>query len=159
MENGVGRFIFYAMTHIAISAEGVIGNVYREGIRQVSHACGSLNAIVQELESGHIHCQIDLDDIEQCTARQKILSALLYGERPDQLAITHLACRVITADVTRLLSMVDPVKYRYAVLTGILIHGPADTHWVYPERSYVRGADQMEVTLELSPGCRRESAD
>jgi hypothetical protein len=83
--NNIGRFVFYAMPHIAISQQGEIGSVYREGVGQVSHACGSLSLVVKELDSGHINFQTDPDDLEQCTIRQKILSAIHYGEPLDQV--------------------------------------------------------------------------
>ena len=139
--DGIGRFVFYAMPHIAISEEGVIGNVYREGIQKVSHACGSLSSVVQELKSGHINFQTDFDDLEQCTVRQKIISAIHYGESVDQLSITKLACQIIGDDLKRILAPVDSSVYNYAVFTGILIHGPNDTNWIYPQDYYVVGAN------------------
>ena len=135
--DSIGRFVFYAMPHIAISQEGEIGNVYREGIKQVSHACGSLSSVVEELKSGHINFQTDFDDLEQCTVRQKILSAIRYGEELNQLDITKLACQIISNDLKRILDKVDTSVYNYAVLTGILIHGPKDTHWIHPQDCYV----------------------
>ncbi len=151
--NGVRRFVFYALPHIAISQDGVIGNVYREGIQQVSYACGSLNGVLQELESGHINFRTDLDDIEQCTVRQKLLSAIRYGDKPDQLTITKLAGRIISEDIDRLLRLVDSVRYYHALLTGILIHGPADTHWIHPAHSFVVGANLTSGRVDLTaPG-------
>lgn len=138
--DGVRRFVLFAMPHIAISKQGEIGTVYREGIHQASHSCGSLSTVVKELESGRINLETDLDDMEQCCVRHKILSAINYGDKLDQLSITHLACRIIGDDVERLLGAVDPSTYNYAVLTGILIHGPADTHWIYPQRCSLVGA-------------------
>jgi limiting CO2-inducible B/C-like protein len=150
LADGVGRFVFYSLPHIAISQQGEVGNVFRDGIQQVSQACGSLIAILKELESGHINFRTDMDDIEQCTVRQKLLSAIRYGDKPDQLTITKLAGRIIREDVERLLRHVDSDKFRYAFLSGILIHGPADTHWVHPTRSFVAGANLDSGTAELT---------
>ena len=147
LADGIGRFVFYSLPHIAISQEGEIGDVYRDGIQQASLACGSLSSVLKELESGHINFRTDMDDIEQCTVRQKLLSAIRYGDRPDQLTITKLAGRVIREEVERLLGHVDSARFRYALLTGILIHGPADTHWVHPTRSFVAGADRGTAEL------------
>jgi len=152
MIDSIGRFVFYAMPHIAISEEGEIGKVYREGIQQVSHACGSLGVVVHELESGHINFQTDFDDLEQCSVRQKILSAIRYGQELNQLDITKLSCQIITEDLKRLLAPVNSSTYNYAVLTGILIHGPRDTHWIYPQNSYVIGANFPEGGKEFSLG-------
>ncbi len=143
------RFVFYAMPHIAISQEGEIGNVYREGIQQVSHACGSLSLVADELKSGHLNFQTDFDDLEQCTVRQKILSAIRYGDQLDQLDITKLVSNIIGEDLKRLLATVDSSIYNYAVLTGILIHGPRDTHWIYPQNCYVRGANFPTGTVVI----------
>jgi hypothetical protein len=153
LTEGVRRFVFYAMPHIAISQDGAIGNVYRAGIQQVSLACGSLSSVLQELESGHINFRTDMDDIEQCTVRQKLLSALRYGDKPDQLTITRLACQIISEDIDRLLRLVDSVRYQHALLTGILIHGPADTHWIQPAHSFVVGANLTSGRIDLNaPG-------
>jgi hypothetical protein len=138
--NNIGRFVFYAMPHIAISRNGEIGCVYREGMGELSHACGSLMSIVKELDSGRINFSTDPDDLEQCTIRQKILSTINYGERLDTLSITKLSCQIIGDDLKRILATVDSSIYNYAVFTGILIHGPSDTDWIYPQDHYVVGA-------------------
>jgi Limiting CO2-inducible proteins B/C beta carbonyic anhydrases len=139
MNEGIGRFVFYAMPHIAISEEGEIGNVYREGIEKVSHACGSLGEVVHELASGHINFQTDYEDLEQSIVRQKILSNIRYGQELNQLDITKLASTIIANDLKGLLTAVDSSVYKYAFLTGILIHGPKDTHWIYPQDCHVDG--------------------
>lgn len=140
--DGRHRFVCFAMPHVAISEEGQIGTVYREGMREASHACGSLAAVVAELESGRIDVRMDFDDLEQCCVRQKLLSALRYGDLPDLMGMTKLACRVIREDLERLLDgIVDPARFDYACLTGILIHGPQDTHWVWPQEGQVVSAD------------------
>jgi hypothetical protein len=135
--DGMGRFVIYAMPHIAISGEGEIGNVYREGIQKISHACGSLSGVVHELASGHINCQTEIDDLEQSMVRQKIISAIHYGEKPNLLDITKLTCKIISDDLKYFLDSIDSSSYNYAVFTGILIHGPKDTHWVHRQNSYV----------------------
>ena len=114
----------------------------------MSHACGSLSSVVKELDSGHINFQTDPDDLEQCTIRQKILSAIHYGERLDQLSITKLACQIIGDDLKPILNPVDSSLYNYAVFIGILIHGPNDTDWIYPQDYYVVGANlPTDITL------------
>jgi hypothetical protein len=140
--NGRRRFVFYAMPHIAVSEQGEIGTVYREGLREASHACGSLAAVLAELQSGRIDVQTDFDDLEQCCVRQKLLTALRYGDLPDLMGMTRLASRVIRDDIERLLGeIVNPAEFDYAYLTGILVHGPHDTHWVLPEHCCVVSAD------------------
>ncbi|MEA5532948.1 hypothetical protein [Crocosphaera sp. XPORK-15E] len=139
--DGIRRFTFYAMPHIAISKNGEIGKVYREGIQQASHACGALEAIMKELQSGYLQLITDMQDIEQSIIRQKILSSLKYGDKPNLVEITKLASQIISQDVNQLLSSLDNSIFNYAVMTGIQIHGPLDTHWIYPQDFYVVGAD------------------
>lgn len=136
---GRRRFVFFALPHIAISGQGEIGAVYREGLHEASHACGSLAAVLKELASGRIDPRTDFDDLEQCCVRQKLLSGLRYGEQPDLLATTRLACQIIREDGERLLGGVDPTVYDYAFMTGILVHGPDDGDWVYPQSCLLAG--------------------
>lgn len=138
---GTRRFVFYAMPHIAISQEGEIGKVYREGIHKASHACGALEVIVNELQSGHLNLITDMQDIEQSIIRQKILSQLCYGSKPNLVEITKLACKIISEDAEKLLGNLDPNIFQYGVMTGVQIHGPMDSHWIYPQDFYVVGAN------------------
>lgn len=139
--DGVRRFTFYAMPHIAISQNGEIGKVYREGIQKASHACGALECIVKELNSGYLNLETDMQDIEQSIIRQKILSALRYGDKPDLVEITKIACQIISYDVEKLLSTLDSSIFKYAVMTGIQIHGPMDTQWICPHDFYMVTSD------------------
>lgn len=139
ISEGVRRFTFYAMPHIAISRYGDIGKVYREGIEKPSHACGALEVIVKELESGYLNLETDMQDIEQTIIRQKVLSAIKYGEKPDLVEITKLAGQIISHDVEKLLSTLDTKIFQYAVMTGIQIHGPLETQWIYPQDFYIVG--------------------
>ena len=135
--DNIRRFTFYAMPHIAISRYGEIGKVYREGIQKASHACGALETIVKELECGHLNLEMDLQDLEQSIIRQKILSSLNYGDKPNLVEITKLACQIISQDVERLLRSLDSTIFNYAVMTGIQIHGPLETQWIYPQNFYI----------------------
>ncbi|MEM6501092.1 MAG: hypothetical protein AAF685_04545 [Cyanobacteria bacterium P01_C01_bin.89] len=137
--SGLRRFTFYAMPHIAISRYGKVGEVSREGIADASHACGALEAIVAELEMGKLMIEMDMQDIEQTIIRQKILSQLKYGDRPDLVGITQLASQIISADVGKLLSSLDTNVFHYSVMTGIQIHGPLESQWIYPQDFYIAG--------------------
>jgi hypothetical protein len=141
LEDGRRRFVFYAMPHVAISEAGQIGEVYREGIHEASHACGSLQAVVSQLQSGRIDVHMDFDDLEQSCVRQKLLSNLHYGDRPDLMGMTKLSSRIILQDLQRLLcNLAKPSEFDYAFVSGILVHGPHDTHWVFPEHCEVVSA-------------------
>ena len=63
--------------------------------------------------------------------------------------ITKLACRVISQDVEKLLGTLDAAIFKYAVMTGIQIHGPMDTHWIYPQDFYVVGSDLPNGKQEI----------
>ncbi len=138
--DNIRRFAFYAMPHVAISRHGDIGKVYRDGVQKVSHACGALESIANELASGHLKLEMDMQDIEQTIIRQKILSTLTYGDKPNLIEITKLASQIISNDVEKLLNTLDNSVFNYAVMTGIQIHGPLDTHWICPQDFYVVGA-------------------
>jgi hypothetical protein len=135
------RFAFYAMPHIAISKDGEVGKVYRYGIKKVSHACGALEAIAKELMSGRVKLEMDMQDVEQTVVRQKILSTIHYGDKPDLVELTKVASQIVSRDVQNLLSAIDTSVFKYAVMTGIQIHGPMDTTWIYPQDFYVVGSD------------------
>ncbi|MEW6492324.1 MAG: hypothetical protein AB1589_07400 [Cyanobacteriota bacterium] len=147
--DGIRRFTFYAMPHIAISRHGDIGKVYRDGLQKASHACGALETVVQELASGHLKLEMDMQDIEQTIIRQKILSTLTYGDKPDLIEITKLASRIIADDVKNLLKILDSSVFNYAVMTGIQIHGPLGTHWIYPQDFYVVGSGLPGGKVEI----------
>ena len=146
--DNIRRFTFYAMPHIAISRYGEIGKVYREGIQKASHACGALESIVEELQCGHLNLEMDLQDLEQSIIRQKILSSLNYGDKPSLVEITKLACQLISQDVERLLTPLDPTIFNYAVMTGIQIHGPLETQWIYPHNFYIVSS-QFQQTKKI----------
>lgn len=148
--DGIRRFTFYAMPHIAISRHGDLGKVYRDGLQKASHACGALETVVQELASGHLKLEMDMQDIEQTIIRQKILSTLTYGDKPDLIEITKLASRIISDDVKNLLNILDSSVFNYAVMTGIQIHGPLGTHWIYPQDFYVVGSDLPGGKAEIA---------
>ncbi len=153
--DGIRRFTFYGMPHIAISRYGEIGKVYREGIDHASHACGSLEVIVKELITGHFNMILDLEDLEESLIRQKLLSHIKYGGKPDLIRMTKLACNIISIDIKNLLlKQLNPGIFNYAVMTGIMIHGPRESNWVYPRNFYVVGENfphQLEKIKTFHP--------
>ncbi len=93
---------------------------------------------------------MDMQDIEQTIIRQKILSTLTYGDKPDLIEITKLASRIISDDVKNLFNILDSSVFNYAVMTGIQIHGPLGTHWIYPQDFYVVGSDLPGGKAEIA---------
>ena len=148
--DGLERYIFIAMPHIAISEKGEIGVVYREGRTGASHACGALEAIVHEINGGKLHLQLDMDDIEQSILKTKIFEKLNYGDKPDLVEITKITHEIIKEDLERLIAVSGKEPFDYAVLTGVLIHGPKDTNYVCPKTFYAVTSDNREEKKELS---------
>lgn len=150
--DGLERYVFIAMPHIAISKNGEIGIVYREGRDKPSHACGALDAIVSEINSGHLDLKLDFDDIEQSILKGKIFDKMKYGKKPDLVEITKITHEIILEDLERLISVVHKNKKNvdYAVLTGIMIHGPNETNFVFPQNFYsVQSNDHQKTVLNL----------
>jgi len=156
--NGIRRFVFYAMPHIAISEEGVVGEVFREGIHEASHACGALDAIRKELKNGKLTITTNSEDIEQSYIRQKILSNIQYGYVPDLVGITKLAAKIISDDVQRLLDTLNVNVYHYALMTGVQIHGPYDTTWIYPLTFYAMAPQKIQLSIESHPQVSNKSS-
>lgn len=147
---GLERYVFIAMPHIAISEKGEIGIVYREGRSGASHACGALGAIVNEINGGKLHLQLDLDDIEQSILKTKIFEKLEYGEKPDLVRITKITHEIIKEDLERLIQVSEKEPFDYAVLTGIMIHGPNESNYVFPQTFYAVSKSDEDHKKELS---------
>jgi len=75
-EDGVERMIYFAFPHISIDAIGFIGNCYRSGRTDVSHACGALYALQKELANDSLILDLDSEDIEQHFLKQQLLRKL-----------------------------------------------------------------------------------
>lgn len=149
--DGLERYVFIAMPHIAISKDGEIGIVYREGQEKPSHACGALGAIVSEINSGKLSLQLDMDDIEQSILKTKIIENMNYGDKPDLVQITKITHEIIREDMERLIEVAEKDPFDYAVITGVLIHGPNDTNYVYPQTFYsvTKAKDRKKIELSL----------
>lgn len=136
-EDGRERYAFFALPHIGIDAQGEIGRHDRPGRCQPSHACGALHGFQKELASRSVSLGIDPDDIEQSLLKQHLFRKLTYGDIPDLLSLTKIAYSVILEELERMIQLtVNPQKSDYAVLTGIQIHGPQETEYVWPGATY-----------------------
>jgi hypothetical protein len=133
------RYVFYAMPHIAIDAEGRIGRCKRTGRMGESIACGALNAFHEELKSQKskvIRSEIDDDDIEYSLMKIRLSKEIPSNVTLDLLELTKITQRVIQSDIESALKViVDINKSDYAIITGIQINGP-DGNYVWPASSY-----------------------
>ncbi|MFK7900947.1 MAG: hypothetical protein AB8B61_09340 [Cyclobacteriaceae bacterium] len=148
--DGLERYAFIAMPHIAISAKGEVGIVYRDGRSAPSHACGALDAIVSEINGGKLQLQLDMDDIEQSILKTKIFEKLTYGDKPNLVEITKITHDIIKEDLERIIEVSDKEPFDYAVMTGVMIHGPNETNYVYPQTCYAITSDDRANKKHLS---------
>jgi len=139
------HFVAFAMPHIAISADGVIGEIHRPGLPLPSKACGALVAFLDELAGGKLAVSFDPFDIEQSYLKQRLLPMIDYGTVPDLVELTQLTADAIERDTTSIFedlleehraSGERPVM-DIAFLTGIQIHGPAGVNYVCPRRGEI----------------------
>lgn len=150
--DGKERYIFIAMPHIAVSKKGEIGVVYREGREHASSACGALKAIIGEINSGKVSLQLDMDDLEQSVLKTKVIEKLEYGEKPDLVRITKVTHEIIKEDLEQLIKLSlkkREVPFDYAVLTGVMVHGPKESNYVYPQAFYsVSNGEKQSLELK-----------
>ena len=135
---GRERYVYFAMPHIAINADGEIGVCYRPGRPGSSGACGALIAFRQEMLEGNLSLELDLNDIEQSLLKHRLLQKIKYGDVPDLVTLTKIAYEVILEDLERLVGLtVDSSISDYAILSGIQIHGPDEEQYIWPGVGYV----------------------
>lgn len=147
IEGGRERYVYYALPHIAIDAQGEFGVYHRPGRRNASHACGALVAFQEELASKSLDVALDLDDLEQSVLKQHLLRKLRYGDVPNLLSLTRIAHAVILEELERMIRLtMDPMQSDYGLFTGIQIHVPDGRHFVWPGRDYVV-LDGRQVSL------------
>ncbi len=150
-EDGRERYLYFAFPHIGIDARGEIGLCYRSGRKERSHACGALVGFQRELTSASIRLDLDADDLEQSLLKQRIFRRLTYGDVPDLVRLTRLAHEVILEELERMIQLtVDTTRSDYAVLTGVQIHGPEASDYVWPDVMYAV-VDQARRPLTIPP--------
>lgn len=154
---GRERYVFYAMPHIAIDAEGRIGFCKRQGREGDSIACGALNAFQKELMTKEVSVSGNsvrdnkakntltptliadtafTDDIEMSLIRLRLSKEIPSDKAPDLLQLTKVTQKIIQKDIESALKItVDVTKSDYAIITGIQIHG-ADGDYVSPAECY-----------------------
>ena len=136
-ENGIEHYIYYAFPHIAIGPSGKIGECFRPGRAKPSSACGALFGFQQEMLSGSLDLDFNLDDIEQSLLKQHLFKKIRYGEVPGILELTQITHETILADLERMINLtVNTDVSHYAVFTGIQIHGANGEQFVSPGTSY-----------------------
>ncbi len=135
--NGKERYVFYALPHIAIGADGELGKCRRRGRKEDSNACGALNVFLAELKSKKPNLSMDNEDVELSLIKTRLLREIPYGDIPDLLELTKTTLKTIKEDFENALNKTVDTKHSdYAFITGIQIHGP-EGNYVAPDESYV----------------------
>jgi len=80
-KDGIERYVFFGLPHIAISQNGEPGVCYRPGRDERSPACGALAAFREELRSGSLSLETDPDDIERSLMNQRLHRVLPQARR------------------------------------------------------------------------------
>jgi hypothetical protein len=133
---GKERYVFYALPHIAIGAEGKLGVCKRRGRKEESNACGALNVFLKELSGKKLNLAMDNEDVELSLIRMCLLKEIPYGYVPNLLELTKITHRIIQTDLKNALSKIaNTKKSDYTLITGIQIHGP-NGNYVWPAKSY-----------------------
>lgn len=139
---GRRRVVCYAMPHIAISADGVIGEVERRGVPTPSHACGALSALQRDLRGAGTALSVDRLDAEQTLLAERLGPAIAGHAVPDLLELTGLAAEAIEEDLWHVFAntvddrRADP-PVDWALLAGTQIHGPGGVDHVQPRSGHV----------------------
>lgn len=168
-QDGRERYVFFAISHIAIDSEGKIGAMDRPG-RAASSACGallgSLGAIKGAAED--LSKLITNPPDEETDPEFAMLKAKLAARMPKDLKADDLTLVDVTKEAVSLISeqlmtvtkaVVDTSKADYAVVTGVQIHstsgaetdGEPVLEFVAPSKAYaVVGGVEKSLSLGLS---------
>ncbi len=146
--DGRERYVYFAMAHIAIDNDGGVGVCYRPGRPGPSGACGALMAFREEMLDGGLSLALDPDDIEQSLLKHRLFRKIKYGDIPDLVALTKIACGAILDDLEHMVALtVDASVSDYAILNGIQIHGPDRQQFIWPDAMYVMKNGKREALI------------
>ena len=122
------RYVLVAAAHIGVDDAGTFGYLRREHQEVSSRTCGALMAFRDELLTSRLRLGYDPVDPEMSLLRERILTALVYGDIPEPVELTQVVARVIDEDLRDLLAL-DPGR-RGARAGGPdrRGHGRADPH-------------------------------
>ncbi len=138
------RYVVVAAAHIGVDAAGTFGYLRREHQEVSSRTCGALMAFRDELLTSRLHLGYDPVDPEMSLLRQRILTALVYGEIPEPVELTQVVARVIDEDLRDLLEWIGAEgmpdqEVQTAVVTGVLIH-TAGGDWFQPHNPRIHSS-------------------
>lgn len=140
---GRRAFVLIGLTHVGVDDAGVVGNCERPGVPGVSHTCGALMALHDDLRGGDVHTSdypyLDKYDPEQSRLRERIAPRVPEPAAVDLLTITRVARDLIDQDTDSVIKVLrdDEVPADVAVFTGIHVHGPRGAEYVDPGRCFL----------------------
>jgi len=142
--DGRRHIVLYGMPHIAIAADGTIGQVQRAGLTGPSSACGALVHFRDGLLCGRVEIELDRLDAEQSLLSNRLLTLIPYGEIPSLVDLTKLTAATIEDDLRAIIAQLleddrsdEESASDHAMFTGVQIHGPDDTNYVWPRSAHI----------------------
>ena len=143
-DDGRQHIVLYAMPHIAIAADGTVGQVERSGLKGPSAACGALVQFRDGLLGGTVDIELDRFDIEQSLIGSRLNPLISHGDVPSLVDLTKLAAGAIEDDLTRIVAdLIEDADLQetdlpdYAMFVGVQIHGPENTNYVWTRSSHM----------------------
>jgi len=145
------RVAFFVFPHVGIDADGVIGNIQRQGRANTSLACGAIITMREQFLSGEVRLEFDPTDPEMSLLRQRIAPHLLGRPVPDLVTITELVREAAVDDLVATgITTGGPIG-DLAVFTGLLVNGPNETSWVWPNAATVhRQHEAVSIDLDIA---------
>ena len=119
------RYVLVAAAHIGVDDAGNFGYLRREHQDVSSRTCGALMAFRDELLTNRLRLGYDPVDPEMSLLRQRVLTALVYGDIPEPVELTQIVAGAIDEDLRALLDWIQEVsvpdrEVQTAVVTGVL---------------------------------------
>ncbi|MCU0263221.1 MAG: hypothetical protein MUF09_06035 [Candidatus Nanopelagicales bacterium] len=150
------RYVVLACTHIGVDDSGAFGYLRRAQQDRSSRTCGALMAFRDELLTSRLHLGYDPVDPEMSLLRQRMLTALVYGEIPEPVEMAEVAAAVIAHDLRELLGWIGQDsaadgEFQAAVVTGVLIH-TSTGDWFQAHEPRIHSSVTGDRALELRAG-------
>ncbi len=147
------RYVLMAAAHIGVDQAGTFGYLRREHQEGSSRTCGALMAFRDELLTSRLRLGYDPVDPEMSLLRQRILTALVYGDIPEPVELTQIVARVIDEDLSDLLTWIQDAavperEVQTAVVTGVLIH-TARGDWFQAHNPRIHSTTNGERAMRL----------
>jgi hypothetical protein len=153
VEDQPTRYVILACAHVGMDPAGNFGRYLRDHQSGSSRACGALMTFRDELLTGHLNLAYDPDDPEMSLMRQRIFSALNYGDLPDPVELTEVAAGTIAKDLDVLIAGSLAGRDRevqVAVVTGVLVH-TTDGDWFQAHRPRIWSSLTGQRPVDLDP--------